>query len=351
MKSINEYKVVECSGTPYKIGQQWGEGCKESILHGLENLFNGMAFMYKVSKEKVISKAMKFLPLVQDYDPYLIEILKGKATGAGVGFEEIFTQKCGHELLFYYTNMAGYCTSFALTGEATRGGKTLLGQNFDWVPGTPIDLVKIYHSDGLTQLIMSIANSAEITLTSAGFGMCLNATISQDYAFNFPSACYMPKVMRQKNIYDAVDILKEAAGGACYHVLADAKGEMFGIESISNDYEILYPNKNMILHTNHYLTERFKKGDTAPTFIPNSYPRLERINTLMNQHYGRINPEIIMEIMADHANRPNSLCQHVDPAGQVPIASIMSFIMVPEEGTIYIAWGNPCEYEFVRYEI
>lgn len=351
MKDKKELKVIECSGSPYEIGYHWGESCKESTLQGLENAYNVMAFMYKTSREVVISTAMKFLPLVQAYDPYLIEIMRGQADAIGIGFEEIFTNKCMYELFFHYRNISGFCTSFALTGEATGNGKTLLGQNFDWVPGIPIDLVKVHHSDGLEQLIISIANSTEISLTSAGLGICLNGAFNQDYAFNLPSACYTPKVMRQKNIHDAAEILKQVARGISYYVLADSKGEMLGIESVSNDFEVLYPDKHMILHTNHYLTERFKSNDTAPTFVPDSYPRLERIKTLVSEHYGCINPEIIMKIMADHDNRSNSLCQHADPTAQPPIATLMSFIMVPDEGVIYIAAGNPCECEYVRYEL
>lgn len=348
MKIAKEFKVVECGGTPYEIGQQWGEGCKESIKQSLEDGFNGIAFMYKASKEEVILKAMKYLPLVQEFDPYLIDIIRGKADATGFRFDELFTQKCFQELLFHYNSISGLCTSFALTGEATQNGKTLLGQNFDWIPGVPVDLVKVHHSNGLDQLIIS---PAEITLNSAGLGICLNGTFSQDYAFNLPSACLTPKVMRQKNTHDAAEILKQAARGISYYVLADARGEMLGIESISNDFEVIYPENNMLLHTNHYLTERFKNCDIAAKFIPSSYPRLERVKTLMNDYYGRINPEIIMEIMADHENRPNSLCQHFEPAAQPPIATVMSLIMVPEDRTIYIAAGNPCEYEYVRYAL
>ncbi|WP_278245915.1 hypothetical protein [Clostridium sp. DL-VIII] len=41
-------------------------------------------------------------------------------------------------------------------------------------------------------------------------------------------------------------------------------GRMLGIESIHNDFELLYPERDMILHLNHYITERFKEVDTAP---------------------------------------------------------------------------------------
>jgi isopenicillin-N N-acyltransferase-like protein len=87
MKSDKEFKVIECEGTPYEIGRQWGEGCKENILKSLEMQFRTMGF-YRALKKDIIFNAMQFLPKVKVYDPYLLEILQGQADGAGIKFEE-----------------------------------------------------------------------------------------------------------------------------------------------------------------------------------------------------------------------------------------------------------------------
>lgn len=350
MKINKQIKVVECSGTPYEIGRQWGEGCQESILKISENIGNSMASFYQASKEEVVSKAMKFFPSVQEFDPYLVEIMRGQADAAGLSFEEIFTQKCFNELTFSYRNIPGLCTSFAATGKATRDGNTILGQNIDFIPGTPIDLLKIHHANGLQQFILSFSNSSEFTFSSAGIGMCANATIGNTFASNIPVGCYLPRVMREKRIYDAMAILKQVARGLGYYHLADMNGQMSGIESIHNDFEILYPERDMLLHSNHYITERFKAVDTAPQLQPDSYYRLDRIRSLMNQHYGQLNVEIIMEILADHDHQPNSICRHVDQRDPISSMTLASFIMLPSEGVIYIAAGNPCGYEYVKYE-
>lgn len=42
MKNAKEFKLIECRGTPYEIGRQWGEGCKDSILKISENIGNSM---------------------------------------------------------------------------------------------------------------------------------------------------------------------------------------------------------------------------------------------------------------------------------------------------------------------
>jgi isopenicillin-N N-acyltransferase-like protein len=156
--------------------------------------------------------------------------------------------------------------------------------------------------------------------------------------------------MRQKNIEDSLAILKQVARGLGYYHLADMNGHISGIESVHDDFEILNPERGLLLHSNHYVTERFEAVDTAPELQPDSYQRLDRIQSFMNQHYGNINVDIAMEILADHDHHPNSICRHVDTTVPVSSETLASFIMVPEEQSIYIAAGHPCECEYVRYE-
>lgn len=351
MKITKQFKLIECSGTPYEIGLQWGDGCRESILKISENISNSMAQYYQATKEEVIFNAMKLYPLVQEFDPYLVEIMRGQADATGLGLEEIFTQKCFNELSFQYNYVSGLCTSFAVTGKATQGGKTILGQNIDFIPGTPIDLLKIHHTNGPTQYLLSFSNSSEFIFSSAGIGMCANATIGKNYSFSIPVGCYLPRVMREENIYDAMDLLKQTARGLGYYHLADINGQMLGIESVHNDFEIIYPEKDILLHSNHYLTERFKEEDTALQLQPDSYHRLNRIRSFMDQNYGQINVDVLMEFLTDHDCYPNSICRHMDTTEPISSATLASFIMVPEEGAIYIAAGNPCEYDYVRYAL
>lgn len=351
MKITKEFKLIECQGSPYEIGRQWGEGCKEHILKISENISSGMALYYKASKEEVIAHAMKYFPMVKAFDPYLVEIMKGQADATGLSLEEIFTQKCFNEMMFHYNNISsGLCTSFAARGKATLDGKNILAQNIDFLPETPIDLLKVHHENGLQQFILSFSNSSEIVLSSAGLGMCANATLGKNYAFNIPIGCYMPKVMRAENIHDALAILKQVARGIGYYHLVDRRGNMFGIESIYNDFEVISPERDILFHSNHYLTERFREEDNAPQLQPDSYHRSDRIQNLLNQNYGNIDVEIAKKILRDHDKIPYSICRHIDPSISISSVTLASFIMLPEEGTIYIASGNPCECEYTRYK-
>ncbi|HWP96123.1 MAG TPA: C45 family peptidase [Syntrophomonadaceae bacterium] len=351
MKSAREFKLVECGGTPYEIGIQWGRACKENILNTTSNIIDTMVSFSNLSREQVISMGTEHLPYIEKFDPYLVEIMRGQADGTEVPFEEIVVLKCMTD--FTAMAMSGIhtlCTSFAATGSATEGGKTLLGQNIDFVPGSTIDFLKIHHNDGLVQYVLCFNNWGDYTLSSAGFGICLNATFARDHEFTLPVSAYIPKVMRQKTIAGAVDMLKQVARGGGYYQLADDSARIYGIESTHDDVEVLHPGRDILLHSNHYITERFKARDTAAGVQPDSYDRLDTISDLFNQHYGHITPEMAMEILANHDHYPNSICRHIDETVPISSSTLASFIMVPAEGAIYIARGNPCENGFARYE-
>ena len=54
-----------------------GSGVKDAKK--AENSFNLMSLMYQAPKEEVIARAMKLFPLVQKFDSYLAEIVRGQA--------------------------------------------------------------------------------------------------------------------------------------------------------------------------------------------------------------------------------------------------------------------------------
>ncbi len=109
----------------------------------------------------------------------------------------------------------------------------------------------------------------------------------------------------------------------------------------------------------HYLTKRFKHdnmmaymaqmGIVPPVMATESLNRYERICDLMYNDYGRLTPETAIGVLSDHENHPYAICRH-DDSSPSPSVTLASFIMIPAEGAIYIAAGNPCEYEYVRYE-
>ncbi len=355
MKEKKEYRIVECGGSFYEIGRQYGESCRDSLVGSIESLFRDIGMFQKAGREDIIANARKYLPLVESFDPQLIETLKGQADGAGVTFDEVFALRCRLELGMYYPIISTLCTSFIATGKATRGGKTIIGQTYDLNPGISIDLVKTKYGDGLEQLSLVFAGggAGEMPMNSAGLGMVLNVMLSrpEEQELCVPCSCVIPKAMRQKRIGDALGVACAGGRSILYYGFASAEGDIIGVETRPGDYNVMQPERDILVHTNHYLTERFKKAVDMFGFMEgDSYIRIQRLKRLMEEHYGELTVELMAEFLTDHTDYPRSICKHTDMGVQLG-ETLAAEIMVPEDRVMYATWGQPCKYEYVEYKL
>jgi isopenicillin-N N-acyltransferase-like protein len=356
MQNAIRLKPVECGGAPYEIGKQWGEGCRENLQKSLAMLYAGVEHgPFRADKGNVWDAAVRFLGAVRNFDPYGFEMLRGQAEGAGMVLEEALALQCTLEIAFNYGKITGLCTSFAAAGKATQGGRAILGQNVDWHPASTLDLLRIRHDSGIREFVLCLSGSPYYHLNSAGIGNVANLTLGPlgDMRQQVPLTFYISRAMRQPRIGFALAILRRQARGLAYFHLADSAGSMTGIEAVADDVNLILPEKDVLVHANHYETERFKAADWTTQLIPDTCARAGRMRELIESAYGRITPEIMMEILADHEGHPNSICRHVDPAKPPELASTSraSFVMVPAEGLMYIAAGPPCEFQFMEYRL
>jgi isopenicillin-N N-acyltransferase-like protein len=362
MSEAKVMNMVECMGTPYEIGLQYGRAGGANLQKTLGMCLGNLTGIAKITRnadlstEDILSTAGKFLSMTEAFDPELIEFVKGEAEGAGMSFREAFYLRCAYDMLFCYGQISSMCTTFAATGSATRNGKTIIGRNIDFSGDWPFELLKIRHADGLEQLALCVGGVEWEVLNSNGFCNSMNGIFNTDYRPNLPYGCYMFKAMRQRSIGAALRVLCQSARGYLYHVLASAEGDIVGFESTSDEFQILQPENDILAHSNHYMTDKFKHVDGAYTTFrdfPDTFLRTTRIRRLMQQCYGDITPDVMMDILSDHNNYPNSICRHPDtsfPPGLVG-ETLASVIMVPEDRKMFIAYGNPCQCEYVEYRL
>ncbi|MDD5641645.1 MAG: C45 family autoproteolytic acyltransferase/hydrolase [Syntrophales bacterium] len=358
MTSANNFSPIECRGTAYEIGRQYGAAATENIHKSLELLIHGLQqgpFQARADTATILAAAGKYLKNVRAFDPAGLERAKGLADGAGITFEEAFALNCYVELVINYPHLAGLCTSFAVTGPATKDGLTLLGQNIDWHPETPLDLLHIRHTDGLEVLSLAFFGVPYLHLTSTGLGNCTNLTLSPmgPVTKHIPVAFLIYAAMQKPSFDQAFEVLEQSARGLIYHHLADAGGNIAGLESVYDGCTVLKPRRGVLVHANHYETGDYAGEDGARTYIADSFQRAPRLRRLIDQHYGDLTPEIMMTLMADHEGHPTSICRHIDPAQPPELASrsTASLIMVPAERKIYLSSGPPCESEYQTYTL
>ena len=138
------------------------------------------------------------------------------------------------------------------------------------------------------------------------------------------------------------------------YTLGSATGEIFSVETRPDDFQVIQPKNDTLVHANHFLTERFKTGNSrSPGIIGSSYVRQQRLERLIASEYGDITPESMMRMMSDHHNHPHSVCVHpnMDYPPEARSTTVSSVIMVPEDNVMYATCGPPCEYEYMEYQL
>ena len=355
MKQSTQLPVVELAGGPEEVGRGWGRALAEPMRQGLDRILAVVHEVHKTPRQEALAKAMVLWPAAVQFEPEVEPFVRGQAQGAEMSLEEAWATRCGLELLFMNTNLAAGCTTLAGTGPATPDGKVIMGQNIDWFTGTPLALLHIRRSDGLRQLVLPILGLGEYTINSAGLACCLNgvAPMQPELKPRVALGAYLPRAMRQRDPGQALEVLKQANRGIVAVTLADAPNGLRCVEGTLDDYEVLQPKEGFLVHANNYRTPRFQAVDGFPMIFPDSPARTARMDELAAGLAGRLTPQTLGQALTDHQGEPNSICRHPDPA--VPpglrAESLGSFIMLPAQGAMLVAAGNPCTHEYVRYEV
>ena len=351
--------MVELGGSYYEIGELWGKAAKPYLKSVIADELGGLAEFMSVETDRLISVSTKLLPVAEQYDPEFIEVLKGMAKGADVPFEDIFALRTLLETMFYFERIHGMCTSFAVTGSATKDGSTIVGQNIDWHPGVPMSLFRISWPNGVKQLSLSLGGIWEYSISahdsSAPFGFVSTLTGTRADSVDVrkpPINMVMSKASRQKRMVKALSEFINSQQSLASFILANGTGDIVGLEFACNQFEVIHPEKDILAHANHYLTDRFKPLDLFCYLVPDSFLRYYRLKKLIEEDYGHITPTLMMKKLADHNNYPNSLCAHPDGESPLPPSeTVASVVMVPEKKEMYIATGNPCKNAYRKYTL
>ncbi len=359
--------VLQLKGDPFEVGRGYGEARRQELKQGWEMISAGLGQVLGVTSQNLVNAAQRLLPAAQTVCAQGVLGVQGRAQGSGLSFEEAFALACYVELALYFPWLAGKqpvpvqaappagCTTFAASGEMTKDGGTLIGQNIDWFVGSPIDLCHVTLSDGSRQLRLSLLGNVYYYLTSHGLVNCSNATLcaAGQAGPSIPVSLYLEEAMSQKNLAAALGSLCQNARGIVYYQLADGGGQMAGIESDFSRFAVRLPENGLMTHSNHYLTESLQAGDWGYSIFPDSYLRNHRMAQLMNKNQGKLTLELAQEALRDHQGQPGSICRHqnLDLPPQFRSESVASYICQPAQGIMHLCLGLPCENQYHAYKV
>ena len=349
-------ELVEMSGTHYEMGLQYGSTCpkiKEMVRMMIQNL--------EMDLTQVKAFTNKYALSIQGYDPEIMDEIRGIAKGAGVDLEEILFLCAWYEMAIhkFVTSLPG-CTSFAAMGDATVDGELFIGQNMDIYPAIEdkLILLKMKPNKGPDILALTIVGAVGlIGINSEGISVNGNLLMHRNYVSPIgivPHNVISRKTMSANNLSKVISSIALAKRGpAVNQLFGSSQGDVIDVEVTPDDLGFVYPVDGILTHANNFVTERFKSGDIASAFVPDSFIRIKRLDTLMREHKGRLSIELMKKLLQDHNNYPDSICRHADEElpPNMRMKTVASIITSPKERKMHIALGNPCQNEYVEYSL
>ncbi len=344
--------VISLKGNSKEIGFQHGTQCREMIQKNIR-LYLGLFRHYaKMERDSVLKTARRFVPVIQSFDPAILEEIRGIAEGARAEFEEILALNARTELMYPGNRAEGECTAVAVLPEAAASGEMLLAQNWDWKPQLMESVVLLdIRQEGKPNVVTLTEAGVvgKIGLNSAGLATCLNVLKSTVGMIGIPIHVLLRGILNCERFGDAIARIAAADRGSANNcVLAHRDGMAMDFELGPQALDFFYPENGLLVHTNHFISERLKPIEAALTEFPDSLLRLGRAKQKLLPRAGQISVEDLKGVFRDHFNHPDAICRHPDERDPEAerVQTIVSIIMNLHTKEVHISHGPPCSHEY-----
>ncbi|HKA61019.1 MAG TPA: C45 family peptidase [Methylomirabilota bacterium] len=341
-------------GTPREVGHQHGETLRAEIRAHLDLIYTQGSRRSNLTPETARRWALAFGPVIGETAPHFLEEIEGVAAGADIEPAEALLlqvrQEVAHIARFGSPDLE--CTSFAVSGDYTRTGGTLAGQNADLAGGIEeFSAVVTFAVTGKPTVMMLVPAGQISYLGISGEGLSANANFlrSAGWRTGLPRYLLTRLAIEQPTLKAGVDAaLTPKRASSRNLLLADRSGAMVDIETTAQEHALTWGN-GCLVHANHHVLPGMAAHETAtPDELHNSTCRHERIAALMEANRGRLDGEALETILRDHANRPHSICAHPGERVSYSFASLISDL---DAGSMAIAVGPPCQHEYATYSL
>jgi hypothetical protein len=341
----------------------------------------------------------KWLKQLDELPQEIRDRMRGFAEGAGVPYEEIavlhfnygrnFPQGLDIGRKFPQGADTEDCSACIAFGKATNG-ITILGKNSDnlkWY--AKFDTLIIEEpNDGYKSTYVTYPGTLSIrgSINEKGLVICSPAASTKPVKSNKLWTYWELLISRTCSTVDeALDILKDkrSEGGYGIHkFIADPKRAVHmeswpgeGGKCVIHEPELGYHYGASPTYVAPEMQQYLNVMDdeTDPDFMPSvarkrgdlRASRYDELLKLFLHAYGKITPAMLPRILGDHGHpgdgwlgvggqgKPGddyTICSHGTFSGKGDLESVahVSQIMIPSKKTMYVAWGSPCQAEFIQ---
>ena len=371
-------KEVELTGSWVEMGRQYGRACRSQIW-----LFSkAVQMMVALSEQpgadffspryrhvpKVLlrfgrnrrryrARGRTFLETIERHNPDALAMMHGIAEGAHVDFDD---------LLFLNTSieLTRGCTSYAAAGDACASGHPVVGMNADETKGVERSevVLRLYPDSGYAYTICAMAGylAFNFGMNESGLAM-VNHLLFLKPGSNtqtvHPMLLCSSILNRCRTVDEARELLESLPACGVGLTLMVADSERFlrmETNSVERDIEVVENGVrwNAMEPQSALLAPLSAISDLSEADTLFSRLRSRRLEELTERSYGRLDPEAVRAILADHGN-PNdethmhSMCLH--PKHTQGKQTCASLVALPAARTSWFYEPNPCRNQHTEY--
>ncbi len=352
-------RLYRVEGNAYERGKQAGEQMNEQMKANYNNqvtFYKNQGYDY-ADWEAIAER--HYVPILEKWAPEVLDEVRGMADGSDLSFAQVLAMTTAYEKSFAVDTVAdkhvdGKCTSFLATGEATKGGQTVIGQTNDedlieWI--YQLDVV-VHHVDpetGKEQLIYTHPGvPAYMGMNNDGVAVLWtyidNGKLNEEGGV--PTCVIIRHLLECSSTEEAVNYLQTIPHDIPNEFgIGDKSGDVAQVECFPN---AVYVQRGLptMAHTNH---NRFSDPEPEETVSATTFDRCELMEEQLKENYGNIDADVAKEFFKCHDRFPNGICVH--PCADRPYRKTFAAqVYELEAGKMHITFGNACEHPYMTYE-
>jgi isopenicillin-N N-acyltransferase-like protein len=351
--------LIELSGRPHERGRDYGRKARERILKGIGH-YSVQLKAVQVEASDIRSLVNDYLPVIEGFDATYVDEMRGIAEGADVSFEEIALLNARTEILKLgqrpdlrarlsaaaQKDDPDGCTGVVAMPGATRDGRLIHAQNWDWKAecAETAVVLRIRRDDGPDILTFAEAGAlARCGMNSAGIAVTANYLESdRDYSqVGVPLALIRRKILDCDLLALAMRSVYTTPKSASNNMIVSHKeGICIDFECAPDESFQVHPQDGLLVHANHWQSPvaLSKLKDTGVLSTPDSLYRDLRVRQLLEPQIGAITPEAIKTALFDDFQTPWSVCRPPRPSLSSNLsATVAMIVMEPASGTMDVA--------------
>jgi isopenicillin-N N-acyltransferase-like protein len=358
--------LIEISGPPRQRGEAYGEAARDRIRLGLDH-YRAQIARQGVTRDRLAALAEGFLPVIAAFEPDYLTEMEGIAAGAAVPLSGVVLLNARTEILQLAERDSGRllpeaepdgCTGVIVLPEASRDGRLIHAQNWDWKAecAETAVVLRITGWDGPDILTFAEAGQlARCGLNAAGLAITANyLECDRDYRQSgVPLALLRRKVLQNTHLAPALRAAWCTPKSASNNLMiSHADGFGIDLECAPDETFAIRPRDGLIVHANHWLSPvaLSKLRETGIAATPDSLYRDWRVQERLRAR--PIDAEAIKAALLDDWQAPHSVCRPPTPGSSGNLsATVATIVMTPALGVMEVAILPAHDRRFATYSL